>query len=199
MEEKISATKYVEVTNRNNGITGYTLSNGLERTFNLRETKKIPLEELQEVEAIPGGEYLLRNYLMIKDQTALEYLNINPEPEYFYTEDEIQELLNNGTIEQLEDCLNFAPQGVIDLVKSFAVKLEIPDIRKRDLITKKTGFNISNAIMVNKALEEEPTPAVEATTTQRKAEPVKAATSARKAAPVTTKSTPSYKVVTPKE
>ena len=103
MENRTTETTYVEVTNRNNGITGYTLNSGMERIFNINETKKVPLEELQEVEAMPGGEYLLRNYLMIKDKTALDYLNVEPEPEYFYTENEIKELLLNGTLDQLEE------------------------------------------------------------------------------------------------
>ena len=155
MENRTTETTYVEVTNRNNGITGYTLNRGMERIFNINETKKIPLEELQEVEAMPGGEYLLRNYLMIKDKTALDYLNVEPEPEYFYTENEIKELLLNGTLDQLEDCLNFAPQGVLDILKDKAVSLEIPDMRKRDLISKKLGFNIDNAIKIEKAFKED--------------------------------------------
>ena len=155
MENRTTETTYVEVTNRNNGITGYTLNSGMERIFNINETKKVPLEELQEVEAMPGGEYLLRNYLMIKDKTALDYLNVEPEPEYFYTENEIKELLLNGTLDQLEDCLNFAPQGVLDILKDKAVSLEIPDMRKRDLISKKLGFNIDNAIKIEKAFKED--------------------------------------------
>lgn len=173
MENRTTETTYVEVTNRNNGITGYTLNSGMERIFNINETKKVPLEELQEVEAMPGGEYLLRNYLMIKDKTALDYLNVEPEPEYFYTENEIKELLLNGTLDQLEDCLNFAPQGVLDILKDKAVSLEIPDMRKRDLISKKLGFNIDNAIKIEKAFKEDSTlNNKETTTPERKSTPV---------------------------
>ena len=173
MENRTTETTYVEVTNRNNGTTGYTLNSGMERIFNINETKKIPLEELQEVEAMPGGEYLLRNYLMIKDKTALDYLNVEPEPEYFYTENEIKELLLNGTLDQLEDCLNFAPQGVLDILKDKAVSLEIPDMRKRDLISKKLGFNIDNAIKIEKAFKEDSTlNNKETTTPERKSTPV---------------------------
>ena len=156
MLEKITKENLVEVTNRNNGTTGYTLSNGLHRNFNIGETKKISMDELNELNVTPGGEYLLRNYLIINDKAALDFLNMDPEPEYYYTEDKVRQLLLEGSVEQLEDCLNFAPRGVIDLVKSVAVKLEIPDVRKRDLITEKTGFNVGNAIYVNKVLEEEP-------------------------------------------
>ena len=173
MENRTTETTYVEVTNRNNGTTGYTLNSGMERIFNINETKKVPLEELQEVEAMPGGEYLLRNYLMIKDKTALDYLNVEPEPEYFYTENEIKELLLNGSLDQLEDCLNFAPQGVLDILKDKAVSLEIPDMRKRDLISKKLGFNIDNAIKIEKAFKEDSTlNNKETTVPERKSTPV---------------------------
>lgn len=171
MITKTVDTKYVELTNRNNGRTGYDLSNGLHRSFNLNETKKIPLEELQELMSAPGGECLLKNYFIINDKTALEELNIETEPEYFYTEEDIKILLETGSLDQLEDCLNFAPQGVIDIVKDLAVKLEVPDTRKRKLILQKTGFSVDNAIMVNNVLEEN-TEKVEEPKTTRKAQPI---------------------------
>lgn len=173
MENKVTSTHYVEVTNRNSGTTGYTLSSGLHRDFNLNETKKIDIDELNELRVVPGGEYMLRNYLMIKDKSALEYLDLEPEPEYFYTEAEVKTLLLEGSLDQLDDCLNFAPQGVIDIVKKMAVELEIPDIRKREKIAEITGFSVDNAIRVNKALaedEDKPKPVEEKT---RKSEPVK--------------------------
>ena len=45
-------------------------------------------------------------------------------------------------------------------------------MRKRDLIFEKTGFNVNNAINVNKALETEPTNKVDTVTVQRKAQPI---------------------------
>ena len=41
------------------------------------------------------------------------------------------------------------------MAKDIAVKEEIPDVRKRDMLSKKTGLNINNAIMINKVMEEE--------------------------------------------
>lgn len=174
MEKKISEVVYVNVTNRNNGVTTYVLGDDSSRTFALNETKKIDIEELKALSAVPGGEYLLRNYLIVNDKSALDFLNIDPEPEYFYTETEIKELLMNGSMDQLEDCLNFAPNGVIELVKSIAVDMKLPDVRKRELIGRKTGFNVGNAIRVNEVLNEDnekenETPVVQ----KRKAEPIK--------------------------
>lgn len=190
METRTTEMSYVTVTNRNNGTTGYTLQNGVRRQFQIGQSRKVDLEELRELAAIPGGEYILQNYLIINDKTALDYLNIAPEPEYFYTEKEIKELLLNGTLDQFEDCLNFAPQGVIDLVKSMAIDLKLPDVRKRELIFEKTGFNVTNALNVNAVLDAENEKPVDKPKAERKAQPITAVTEpTRKAAP------PKYNVV----
>ena len=44
---------------------------------------------------------------------------------------------------------------LIDIAKDIAVKEEIPDVRKRDMLSEKTGLNINNAIMVNKVMNAE--------------------------------------------
>jgi hypothetical protein len=43
---------------------------------------------------------------------------------------------------------------VISATKKIAVETELPDTLKRAAITKKTGFNIDNAIMVNRVMDE---------------------------------------------
>ena len=146
--------KLIEVRNRDAGSVGYTIPDtGTWRNFSPGETKRIPLSELQALQYVPGGEFTLRELLMIKDTDALSALNIITEPEYFYTETEIKELLTKGTLDQLKDCLDFAPEGVIELIKKIAVETELPDTLKRAAITKKTGFNIDNAIMVNRVMD----------------------------------------------
>ena len=186
----------VSVTNRNNGFTGYTIPDlNITRTFNIGETKKISLDELKQLQFVEGGDYLLKHCLIINDKNALEVLNMSDvEPEYFYTEAEIKELLTNGSLDQLEDALNFAPEGVIEIIKSMAIKMELPDTRKRKIISDKTGLNIDNAIMVNEVMKEEHSDVTEkAETKVRKAAPINAgsaATPTRKAEPVS-----KYKVI----
>ena len=181
----------VEVRNRNNGFTTYTIDGGITRTFNINEIKKIDLEELRELAMAPGGDYILRNYLLINDKAALEYLDLHPEPEYFYTETEIKDLLLNKDPDYLEDCLNFAPQGVIDLVKQMAVKLEVPDTRKRKLILDKTGFSVDNALNVNKILEEDEE--------KDKKVPEKTERKIKRDAEDTSEAKPARKIILPKE
>ena len=147
--------KIVEVRNRDSGYVGYSIRDlGIWRNFAPGEVKRIPLEELESLQYTPGGEYTLKHLLMINDKDALSVLNITTEPEYFYTETEVKELLTKGTLDQLKDCLDFAPEGVIELIKKVAVEIELPDTLKRAAITKRTGFNIDNAIMVNKVMDE---------------------------------------------
>ena len=180
-------SKKVKVTNRNNGFTGYHLQNGTDRIFSRGQSMMISLEELDLLQNTPGGDYIIKNLLIIEDKDVLDELNVVTEPEYFYTEAEVNELLNNGSLDQLEDCLNFAPEGVIELIKTLAVKNQLPDTKKRDLITKKTGFNIDNAINVNKIMNVDSEKKEDAAAPTRKAEPIiKNSAPTRKAEPVKT-------------
>lgn len=145
----------ISVRNRARGNVGYTLDNNFHRDFAYGETKKVPFKELRELSYAPGGQYALDNYLVVEDKEALELLNMNVEPEYFYSEESIRDLLFNAEIPAFEDFLDFAPKGAIDIAVNLAVKEEIPDVRKRELLSKKSGININNAIMVNKVMDEE--------------------------------------------
>ena len=184
----------VIVTNRNNGYTGYQIPDtGVSRNFAPGESKRISKEELMQLSYIEGGEYLLKNYLIVNNDKTLEELNISVQPDYYYTEEEIKELLTTGSLDQLEDTLNFAPDGVIEIIKDMAVKTELPDTRKRKMISEKTGFNIDNAIRVNEVMAEDQIKDEHSEPVERKASPinVESDTPQRKAAPIK-----KYKVVT---
>ena len=78
----------------------------------------------------------------------MEAILSSVEPEYFYTEEDIKHLLLDGSIDEFLDCLDFAPKGVIDILKDLAVSLPLNDMQKREAILKKTGFNVTNAIAI---------------------------------------------------
>ena len=142
----------IKVQNRDYGVVGYTIPdlNNLRRTFQPNEVKYIDFDELFKLYQVPGGAYIIENYLIINDDQAIEELIGGVEPEYYYTEAEVIRILKEGSIDEFEDCLNFAPKGVIDLIKDISVKLPLNDIAKRDMIFKKTGFNVTNAIEISK-------------------------------------------------
>ena len=92
--------------------------------------------------------------MIIYNQEAIDAIfNAEVEPEYYYTEAEITDLLQNGTVDEFEDCLNFAPDGVLDLIKELSVKLPLNDVAKRNLILKKLGFDVAGAIELAKSDE----------------------------------------------
>lgn len=150
----------INVRNRNNGTTGYTLADGAKETrlWAENEIKKITFAELKRVSYLPGGAELLRDYLVIEDPAAIEALNvgidIQEQPEYLYTENEIRDLLFNGSLDELKDFLDFSPDGGIEIAKQIAVNEELPDMRKRRIISEATGFNINTAIEINDMMKD---------------------------------------------
>ena len=150
----LSKDTLVKVTNRGRGSVGYKIPEmGITRRYQKGEIKEVTMQELRQLSYIPGGQVLLRESLLVHDPEALKELNPDYEPEYFYTEEDIKNLLLTGSQAQFLDCLDFAPEGVIGLIKDLAVKLEINDLAKREAIYEKTGFNVTKAIMVNKESE----------------------------------------------
>ena len=145
----------ITVRNRNNGTTGYTLDNGFHRDFSPKEEKKVPFSELKALQYAPGGAYILEHYLIIENKEALDLLNMKVEPEYNYTEVQIKDILLNGSYDQFADFLDFAPKGALEIAKRLAIELKIPDINKREMLSKKTGLNINNAINVNEIMNAE--------------------------------------------
>ena len=147
----IDNSKIIKVTNRSNGRVGYTIPdlNNLHRVFVAGETKEVTMEELRKLSWVSGGKVLLNKYLIIEDQDAIKEIMGQVEPEYFYTEEDVKKLLQTGTLEQLQDCLDFASEGVIELVKELAVKLPVNNVSMRQEILKRTGFNVDKAIAIN--------------------------------------------------
>ena len=152
----INDSDLISVRNRNNGSTSYVIPDrNIHRSWEPKETKKIPFEELRAFSYLPGGLYALNNLLIVENEEAIKLLNMQVEPEYYYTEDKITDLLLNGSIDEFLDFIDFAPEGAIEIAKDIAVKQRIPDTRKRDALSKKTGLNINNAIMVNDVMNAE--------------------------------------------
>ena len=154
----IEKNRLVKVKNRDSGTVGYIIPDlgNLRRSFMPNETKEITFDELQKLHYISGGDYIIENCLLIEDKEVLKEIfeGKQVEPEYFYTEEDIKNLLLNGSLDEFLDCLDFAPDGVIEIIKDLAVKLEINDIKKRAAIQRKTGLNINSAVMFNEEVKD---------------------------------------------
>lgn len=153
MSTKIDLEKKVKVWNRAVGGISYNIPE-LRIKREWRKTGDLQIVKLEELEAfryIPGGSKLMNKYMLIKDQDVCEFLEMPTDPEYFYDENDIRVLLKEGTNDQLLDCLEFAPKGVLDLLKKIAVEMKLDSSEKRSIIGEHLNVNIDAMIRNNEA------------------------------------------------
>jgi hypothetical protein len=135
------------VKNRSAGMVIYSIPEiGIRREFAPGETKKISKGELEKLSYIAGGRELMSDFLQIQSAEVVQDLGLNVELEYNYSEADVIEIMKNGSLDAFLDTLDFAPVGILDLIKRFAVELPLNDIQKRDALKKKTGFDVTAAL-----------------------------------------------------
>ena len=140
-------TYYYIVKNRSASHVLYTIpEDNVRRRFTPGEEKRISYEELLHLSYQPGGRELMANFLQIKSTGVPASLGIKTEPEYYLNEQQIIDLMKHGSLDQFLDCLDFAPEGVIELIKKFAVSLPLDNYEKRQALKQKTGFDVDAAI-----------------------------------------------------
>lgn len=149
----ITETTMYNVKNRSSSVVVYRIpETGLRREFQPGETKRIPFGELEKLTYQEGGRELLENFLQIVEEDVTTNLNVHREVEYDMSESQIKDLLLTGSLDAFLDALDFAPIGVVDLIKVMAVKLPLIDLNKRKALRDKTGFDVDKALV---HLEEE--------------------------------------------
>ena len=135
----MDTNRKVQVRNRSNSIVIYHVDDfGIRREFAPGETKLIPVQELVALSQKQGGAYILQNSLFIQDAATVNEMPMTVEPEYFLDDKGVIDLLKNGSVDALLDCLEFAPNGVLDLVQKYAIELPLTDTRKIKAIKDKT-------------------------------------------------------------
>ena len=185
----ITSDTMYNVKNRSSSVVVYRIpETNLRREFQPGETKKIPFGELEKLTYQPGGHTLLEEFLQIVDEAVTDNLNVHREVEYDMSETQIRDLLTHDSLDAFLDALDFAPIGVIDLIKTMSVSLPLEDYNKRKALLEKTGFDVDKAVANLQAEKaEEKTAATEsAAPTERRVKPV--AQTGRRTAP-------NYKVV----
>lgn len=180
------------VKNRSAGVVGYIIpEEKIRREFAPGETKHISWFELDKLSYQPGGLRLMEEYLLIFNDDAVKELNLKTEPEYFMTETDVIKAIKEGSLDEWLDLLDFAPAGVMDLVKQLSVTIPLNDYNKRNALKEKTGFDVDAAIKnweAEKAADK--APAEEAP--KRRVQPDSKTTPARR-------TTGKYKVIAPAE
>ena len=141
----------IKVTNRSNGTVILKVQDRHFRAeLNPKETRVLNYGDILDVAAQPGGRNLIYNFLLIQDAEALRQgLNVKEEPEYWLTEEKIPSWMNTCSLDEFKDALQFAPQGVLDLIKKYAVSQPLNDMAKRIAIKDALQFDVTLAITNN--------------------------------------------------
>lgn len=165
---------YCIVKNRGAGHVTYRIpETGVRRSFAPGESKQVTYEELEQLTFQPGGMTILTNFLQVQDVEAISKMGMNVEPEYHMSEADVAALITSGSIDSFLDALDFAPKGVIELIKKLSVSIPMVDMNKRKALKAKTGFDVEAAL---KHIEEEKEDAgqntiLKQTATERRVQP----------------------------
>jgi len=149
--------KKVNVKNRSAGSVVYHVPDlRVRRDFAPGEIKTVDADELTQLSYTQGGKLILSEYLQILDAPVRKEVTGPVEPEYNFSDEDVKELILTGSLDAFLDALDFAPTGVIDLIKQYAVSLPMADMNKMQAMKEKLGFDVRMAIENNK--EDEPAP-----------------------------------------
>ena len=180
------------VKNRSSSVVVYRIpESNLRREFAPGETKRIPFGELEKLTYQQGGRELLEQFLQIIDEAVTTDLNVHREVEYDMSEAQVRDLLLTGSLDAFLDALDFAPIGVIDLIKVMAVQLPLTDLNKRKALKEKTGFDVDKALIHIEEEKAEAENRIEPAPQERRVKP-------ENNAPVGRRTTSNYKVVNKK-
>lgn len=109
--------------------------------------RAITVADIRECSYDKGCTDIFRNYVQICNaQLAQEFGVTSDIIEYNWGEKEILDCLNATGTEVLEDALDFAPDGIKEAIVDKAVEIELPDMRKRQIIDDALGINITHKI-----------------------------------------------------
>lgn len=146
----------VEVQNLTDHTVVYKSFDGIRRVFLGQQKKKIRAEELRQLNYSRGGSRLLREFLSVKNKALAEEFNVSSdsfEHEYNWTAQDVDNMLLSGSEDALKDALDFAPEGIVDLIVQRTVELKLNDVNKRQIISDKTGKDVNNMILQITELE----------------------------------------------
>ena len=141
----------VTVENRTAGKIVYQIPDRrIRRELAPRQAIRVPKDEIEALSYTAGGLDLIRNHLLVKDEQVLDDLNIHREPEYYMNADNVAKLIREGSLNEFKDALDFAPEGVKEMIKDLSVQIPLNDFSKRQALKEMTGFDVDAAIAHDK-------------------------------------------------
>lgn len=144
----------IEITNLLDCTCGYIVDlTGVRRILPPHASFKVKASELRELFYQRGGQELLHNYIRVGNKALAQEFGVDVDntPEYNWGRKDVIDALNNPDIDVLLDALDFAPDGIKQLIADVAVETEVSDVNKRKAISDKLGIDV-DAMITNKYL-----------------------------------------------
>lgn len=144
----------IEITNLLDCTCGYIVDlTGVRRILPPHASFKVKASELRELFYQRGGQELLHNYIRVGNKALAQEFGVDVDntPEYNWGRKDVIDALNNPDIDILLDALDFAPDGIKQLIADVAVETEVADVNKRKAISDKLGIDV-DAMITNKHL-----------------------------------------------
>lgn len=163
------------VTLRNfttNAVVYRTPSTNVRRELPSGGSIKVTAGEIREMMYDKGCADILLNYVQICNRSLALEVGVSEdsfENEYNWNLEDIRKCLLTGSLEELEDAMDFAPDGIKESLLTEAVELEIPDIRKREVISKGMKRDVSGMIENKHRINADAETTEKKTTTRRAA------------------------------
>ena len=172
----------IEITNLLDCTCGYIVDlTGVHRILPPHASFKVKASELRELFYQRGGQELLHDYIRVGNKALAQEFGVDVDntPEYNWGRKDVIDALNNPNIDILLDALDFAPDGIKQLIADVAVETEVADVNKRKAISDKLGIDV-DAMITNKNLAAQEAKEKEEKPTRRRAAAKKTTTSTRR-------------------
>lgn len=168
----------------NNDVVYIDDNGGISRRHVFHPQQSIQVEKslIERMQYDRGGSVLLKDYLSVKDAEIKKEIGIPEDQiEYDWTDKDVRTLLTSGSEDELRDALDFAPQGIKDMIVDMAVNMPLQNRNKTEIIAEMTGRNIETMISNKLKVESTSAPAAPKNTKRRaaKAEPGRRVPSAK--------------------
>lgn len=155
----IADSKEVPVKNLADYRVGYKIEeDNIRRQFSPYEIKNIKAGELRKLNYTRGGHIMLTEYLSVMNRELAKEFGVDDDSydnEYNWDVQKVDSVLIQEPIEVLQDALDFAPNGIVELIKDRAIALKIDSMDKRLAISKAIGVDLGGMIDIQQMKEEE--------------------------------------------
>ena len=163
----IADSTQVKVRNMVDYNVGYKIEeDNIRRQFSPHEVKTVTAGELRKLDYTRGGHVLLTSYLAVQNKSLAQEFGVDEDSyanEYNWDAAKVDQVLLSEPVEVLQDAMDFAPEGILQLIKDRAIALRLDSMDKRKVISDAMKIDLNGMIEL----------AVKAESTETKSAPKK--------------------------